>query len=158
MPSLQQAPCRLPHCSLRRFTTVCAGLDLDVVCPSMGNRILLETFKRLRAASALFASATFASWRRRYDLQHRRRSGGSLSLWAEAPPSLTPPSCRPPLTTYCASLFPPARRWSRWIFPEAVGRFGHPQASSGRHTPPSTTSAIPILGHTRFRIGKLRLL
>jgi len=105
-----------------------AGLDLDVVCHSMGNRILLETFKRLRAASAsvrvrtccLMAAAVTTS-------SIEDASGGSLSLWAEAASIAHSAVMSSTSDDVLRLAFPPGETLGHdGLFPEAVGRFGHP--------------------------------
>jgi hypothetical protein len=105
-----------------------AGLDLDVVCHSMGNRILLETFKILRAASApvrirtccLMAAAVTTS-------SIEDASGGPLSLWAEAA-SISHSAVMSSTSDDVLRLaFPPGETLCHErLFPEAVGRFGYP--------------------------------
>lgn len=108
--------------------TLSSGLNLDIVAHSMGNRIILETAKQLRAASApvrirtccLMAAAVTTS-------SIENATGGPLSLWAEAASISHSAVMSSTGDDVLRLAFPPGQTLCHeGFFPEAVGRFGHP--------------------------------
>lgn len=105
-----------------------SGLILDTVAHSMGNRIILETAKQLRAASApvrirtccLMAAAVTTS-------SIEDATGGPLSLWGEAASISHSAVMSSSGDDVLRLAFPPGESLAHeGLFPEAVGRFGHP--------------------------------
>ena len=108
--------------------TLPTGLNLDVVAHSMGNRIILETWKQLRATSApvnvrtlcLMAAAVTTS-------SIEDASGGPHSLWSEAASIAHSAVMSSTGDDVLRFAFPPGETLCHeGFFPEAVGRFGHP--------------------------------
>ena len=128
--------------------TLPTGLNLDVVAHSMGNRIILETLKQLRVASApvkirtlcLMAAAVTTS-------SIEDATGAALSLWAEAA-SIAHSSVMSSTGDNVLRLaFPPGGLFARRASSRKpwVGSAILPE-QYGLPTRPSTVSAIRIIG------------